>query len=135
MVPCDGPQPRPPGRVPRSPRWPATLRFYYERPAEGNGRLRSVLRLGPGRALCVGLPTVGARTASGLLPEAELADDHRPVGRLAHVVDGQSGDPTGVEGLHLDSGAVHRLHRRLHGDVVVTDLEVDHHRSDEQGVT
>src|SRR4051794_37104585 len=61
----------------------------------------------------------GARTASRLLPQGEVADRHRTVARLAHVVHGEGGHRAGRHGLHLDAGAVDRLDLGLDLDVLI----------------
>ena len=54
-----------------------------------------------------------AAAAAALFHEADLADDHRLVDRLDHVVDGQRGDRHGVERFHLDAGLRRRPHARF----------------------
>ena len=53
---------------------------------------------------------------------------------LAHVVDREGGDSARMQRFHLDAGAVDGVDVGLHGDEVVTDLEVHRHRSDEHGM-
>ena len=72
--------------------------------------------------------------AAVLLPELQLADRHRPVDRLAHVVDGERRDRACGHRLHLDPGPVDGVDLGLDLDVVVLDPEVDIHRADEQRV-
>ncbi len=96
--------------------------------ASGSHASHRISRLAPG------LTAVQAGAATDLLPQRQLADHHAPIGRLAHVVHGQRGDGTCVEGLHLDAGAVDGLDVGLDGDEVVADLEVDRHAAHEQRV-
>src|SRR5262245_32148110 len=98
---------------------PATLRFYDVPGTVRNDPAIIVAARGP-------------RTASGLLPHRQLGDDHLAVRGLAHVVDRQRGHGAGVQGLHLDAGAVDRVDLCLDRDVVVTDLEVDVDRADQE---
>ena len=68
------------------PRHPSEAdRVEPSRPPAGSGQRSRSSRSAAGAA-------VGARPAAGLLPELQLADRHRPVDRLAHVVDGERGD-------------------------------------------
>src|SRR3954454_6422471 len=85
------------------------LRFYYEQAtiaspgAPETARSLSAQEI-VGVAGLGGTP-VGARPAAGLLPQGQVADHHRAIGRLAHVVDGEGGDGAGGERLHLHTGA------------------------------
>src|SRR5690606_21158100 len=114
------------------------LRFYYEMTT---ARQRAVMeprprgpRGPPGSAVVavevaqiaqVGRPPVGAAAAAGLLPQGDVADGHGPVGRLAHVVDGEARHRHRGERLHLHARAVDGVDLGLHLDVGVLDPEVD----------
>src|SRR3954471_4208747 len=77
-------------------------------------------------------PCPGA--SARLLPEREIADRHRPINRLAHVVDGECRDTRRGHRFHLDTGAVNRVDIGLYLDICVFEAEVDEHRADEQRV-
>src|SRR5207245_2431899 len=47
----------------------------------------------------------GARAAAGLAHQADRAERHLPIDRLAHVVERETGDRDRGERLHLDAGA------------------------------
>ena len=74
---------------------------------------------------CLGQPV--ARLAAGLLEQADLAEAHAAVDRLAHVVDGQQADADGGQRLHLDPRAAARARGDLAGDGVapLVDGELD----------
>src|SRR5580704_18365361 len=50
-------------------------------------------------------PDVVAALAAGFSLEANFTDDDSFVERLAHVIDGESGDGGGSQCFHLDAGA------------------------------
>ena len=76
-----------------------------------------------------------ARTAAGLLPQHELTDAHRAVGRLAHVIDSEGSDGARGHRLHLHAGPIHRFDLGLHLDEVVADGEIHMDRTDQEGMT
>src|SRR6058998_1561358 len=54
-----------------------------------------------------------ARAAARLAHQADRAEDHLAIDRLAHVVEGEAGDRDRGERLHLDAGACLDRHARL----------------------
>src|SRR4051794_40701100 len=97
------------------------LRFYYGSTSNvhslltkvsGPGHPRRMTPRGPGDLDTEGVvvevegSAVAPRPPPGLLPEGDVADHHRAVGRLAHVVDGERRDRARGHGFHLDAGAV-----------------------------
>ena len=64
-------------------------------------------------SVALGPPPVFARPPAALLDEPDVADDHRLVHRLHHVVDRQRRHRHGGERLHLDAGLRARAHARL----------------------
>ena len=55
-----------------------------------------------------------AGPAAGLLHEANTGERHRPIDRLAHIVDGEAGDRDRGQRLHLHSGLGLDLGGRFH---------------------
>src|SRR5438128_140573 len=56
------------------------------------------------------LPDICPRPASGFEHQTDVADDHRLVDGLDHVVDGQRRHGDGRERFHLDAGLRRRAH-------------------------
>src|SRR5665213_4557580 len=75
-------------------------------------------------AHCV-FSTPRTRTTTGFLPNRDLFDGHRSVGRLAHVVDREGSYGHRHERFHFDARAIDRVDTGFNVDMGVGDGEVD----------
>src|SRR5699024_3022512 len=61
--------------------------------------------------------------ATRFLPECDVTDRHRPIGRLTHVIDRECRNGTRRERLHFDAGAVDGVDMGFDFDELVIDME------------
>src|SRR5262249_3300347 len=72
---------------------------------------------------------IDAPASPTLFPQSDLADHHRAIDRLQHVVDGERGHGHRGQSFHLHAGGALAAHARLDADrgavLVQLELEID----------